>query len=150
MIMCGLTPFVVNGYSVKHQPVTIGVMARSKHSCWTVNTWFKKIARELGMGYIAEAKPFVGDVAKAAFYVTKYLTKEQQSIDVPYLRHVQVSRGIGGPKFEASYTWETASYITARTFDEPNTRVTDLDTGRVIDNDYWEHTGYYPDDDLTT
>lgn len=146
MVMAGLTPFVVNGFSVKHQPVTIGVMTRSKYSCWSVKTWFKRIARELGMGYMADVQEFNGELRKVAFYVTKYMTKEQQSIDVPYLRHVQVSQAIGAPKFEASYAWETASYITPYTFEEPNTRITDLDTGRVIDNDYWEIKGYYPDD----
>lgn len=145
-IITGLTPFVAHGFSAKHQRVSVGVNTRSNYSCWTVKTWVKIIARELGMGYIADVRKFEGEVSKAAWYLTKYLTKELQAIDVPYLRHVQVTQGIGAPKFEASYTWDTASYITPYTFSEPNTRVTDIDTGRIIDNNYWEVQGYYPDD----
>lgn len=147
MIMSGLSPFVALGYSVKHQPMAIGTLTRKNRvGYWSVKTWFKKVCGELKMGYIADVQRFEGDTARAAFYVTKYLTKEQGKIAIPYLRHVQVTQGIGSPKFDNSYTWEVASYITARTFDEPNTQVTDLDTGRVIDNNYWEVCGFYPND----
>lgn len=98
------------------------------------------------MGYQADVQEFTGDTKIASFYVTKYLTKEQGKLNIPYLRHVQVTRGIGSPKFDNSYVWQTASYITPYSFEEPNTRVTDLDTGFVVDNNHWEHTGYYPTD----
>lgn len=150
-VMHGLTPYVANGYSVKHQPVSIGVMTRKgRVGTWSVKTWFKKICQELKMGYIADVQQITGDTNRVAFYVTKYLTKDQGKIDIPYLRHVQVTSAIGKPVFDAEYKWTPVSYITARTFDEPNTRITDLDTGFVIDNNYWEHTGFYPDDTLTS
>lgn len=144
-IVTGVTPFVVNGCSSKLQPMSIGVLTRSGHrGTWSVKTWLKKTCKEIGMGEIADIRRISGEPKRAAFYVTKYLTKDQQSIDIPYLRHVQVTGGIGSPEFEKSYTWTPVSYITARTFSEPNTQVTDIDTGDVIDNNYWEHTGYYP------
>lgn len=65
IIMSGLTPFVVNGFSSKHQKMSVGVNTRSKHSCWTVKTWVKIIARELGMGYMADVQKFKGDVSQA-------------------------------------------------------------------------------------
>lgn len=146
-VMSGLTPYVVNGFSVKHQPVSIGVYTRKgRVGTWSVKTWFKKTCGELKMGYIADVQRIEGDQQKVAFYVTKYLTKAQGKIDVPYLRHVQVTTAIGKPQFDQEYTWTPVSYITSRTFDEPNTRVTDLDTGFVVDNDFWEHTGFYPND----
>lgn len=149
-VMSGLTPFVVNGFSVKHQPMALGVMTRKGYAgTWSVKTWFKKICQELKMGYIADVQKIEGDQAKVAFYVTKYLTKEQGKISVPYLRHVQVTTAIGKPVFDENHTWTPASYITSRTFDEPNTRITDLDTGFIVDNNWWEHTGFYPDDRLT-
>lgn len=150
-IMSGLKNFVVWRKSNKGVRIGHGSDTRTGHrGTWSILTWFKKTAGDLKMGYQADVQEFTGDTKIASFYVTKYLTKEQGKLNIRYLRHVQVTRGIGSPKFEVSYTWQTASYITAYTFTEPNTRVTDIDTGRVIDNDYWEHTGYYPDDNLTT
>lgn len=150
LIMSGLAPYVVNGFSVKHRPVSIGVLTRHGHvGTWSVKTWFKKTCQALGMGQQADVSLIKDEPARAAYYVTKYLTKDMQAFHVSYLRHVQVTQGIGKPKFDASYTWDVASYITPYTFPEANTRVTDIDTGRVIDNNYWEVKGYYPDDNLT-
>lgn len=147
-IMAGLTAYVVRLEKRNKTVAFVGAESRQgKKGSWSIKTWFKKTTREMGMGYICDARPFVGEVSKASFYITKYLTKGQQAIDVPYLRHVQVSKGIGSPQFEKSYEWTPASYVTARTFSEPNTRITDIDTGRVIDNDYWEACGYYPAED---
>jgi len=148
MIMHGLTPFVAYGYSVKHQAMTIGVMTRPMRNGYaTVKTWFKDTCKDLGMGYIADVQLIKGEPLKAVWYVTKYLTKAQQDLHIPYLRHVQVTEGIGAIQYEAQYKWIPASYITTYTFDAPNTEVTDLDTGFVIDNNYWEVKGYYPADD---
>lgn len=146
-IVTGVTPYVAIGCSVKLQEMAMGVLTRNgRNGVWAVRSWLKKVSWEVGMGYIADIKKFVGDNKIAAFYVTKYLTKDQQAIDVPYLRHVQVTKGIGSPEFEKNYQWTPASYITARTFEEPNTEITDIDTGKVIDNNFWEHTGFYPND----
>lgn len=146
-IMSGLKRFVVWSKSNKGVRVGHGSDTRTGYrGTWSIRTWFKKNAGDLKMGYQADVQEFTGDTKIASFYVTKYLTKEQGKLDIPYLRHVQVTRGIGSPKFENSYVWQTASYITPYTFEEPNTRVTDLDTGFVVDNNHWEHTGYYPTD----
>lgn len=149
-IICGLAPYVVPGCSAKLQEMYLGVLNRTSHrGVWSLKTWIKKTCKAVGMGEIADIQRFIGPVALAAYYVSKYLTKAQQQLNVAYLRHVQVTEGIGKPEFDKHYEWTPASYITARTFEEPNTRVTDIDNGRVIDNNYWEVTGYYPDD-LTT
>lgn len=147
MIMSGLENYVerrVAKNGVEHfKPIAT---RKGKKGVWRLRTWMKKNARALGMGYQAEIEEFVGDVSRASMYVTKYLTKEQQNIDIPYLRHVQVTKGIGSPQFEKSYEWIPVSYITSRTFDEPNTRVIDIDTGEVIDNNYWEIKSFWPDE----
>lgn len=146
-IMSGITPYVVNGCSVKMRPMALGVITRHGHvGTWSAKTWFKKNAQELGMGYMADVKRLEGPTESAAFYVTKYLTKDLQAIHVAYLRHVQTTQGIGKPQFDVSHQWTPVLCITARTFDEPNTKITDLDTGFVIDNNYWEHTGFWPND----
>lgn len=150
-VMSGLTPFVANGFSVKHRPMSIGILTRHHHiGTWSVKTWFKKVCHELKMGYIADVRHIDDAIERVAFYLTKYLTKEQGKIDVPYLRHVQVTQDIGKPQFPETYSWTPVSYITATTFPEANTRVTDLDTGFVIDNNYWERKGFYPDDVVDT
>lgn len=146
-IMSGLSPYVVNGCSVKLRPMSIGTLTRKGHvGTWSVNTWFKKTCGDIGMGYIADVKILTGDVTSVAFYITDYLTKDQQKIEVPYLRHVQVTKGIGSPEFEKKYEWTPASYITVDMF-EVGTHITDIDTGFVIEgNNFWEHTGFYPND----
>lgn len=148
LIMSGITPYVVNGCSSKLRPMAVGVTTRKGHvGTWSVQTWFKKVCQELGMGYMADVQQIKGEPSRAAHYVTKYLTKGQDALHIPYLRHVQVTDGIGSPEFEKSYQWIPVSYITARTFEEPNTRVIDLDTGEIIDNNFWEQHGHYPFED---
>lgn len=145
-ILTGVCPFVAIGYSAKLQPMALGVMSRPRRSgFWAVKTWLKKTCQEIGIGKIADIRKITGDTTKAAYYITKYLTKDMQGIHVAYLRHIQVSKAIGKPQFEAEYDWKPASYITTYTYDA-GTRVLDVDTGFVIDNNYWEHTGFYPND----
>lgn len=147
-VISGLSPYVAVGYSAKLKPMALACLTRRfKTGVWALKTWLKKTCGEIKMGYIADVKPLIGSPEKAAFYVTKYLTKDLQGIDVPYLRHVQVTKGIGSPEFDKTYQWIPVSYITARTFDEPNTVIEDIDTGKIIDNNFWEHTGFYPNED---
>jgi len=144
-IMSGLTPYVVNGYSVKHQPMSIGVLTRKGHrGTWSTQTWFKKVCGELKMGHQAHVKRLEGQAEKTAFYITKYATKDQGSIHVPYLRHIQVTQGIGKPQFEENHNWQVAAYLTPDMIGH-KTKVRDLDTGFIIDGDnYWEAHSMYP------
>lgn len=147
-IMCGLTPFVENSMSSKKKPVSRGVVTRKgRKGTWSTKTWFKKACHELKMGYMADVKRLTGTPEQAAYYVTKYLTKDQGSFHVPHLRHIQVTQGIGAPEFEKKYDWKPVSYLVSGMF-EPNTQITDIDTGFVVNNNFWEHTGYYPNDQL--
>ena len=147
MIVSGVSPYVAVGCSAKLRPMAIGVLVRKgRNGVWALRTWVKINARELGMGYIADARKIEGDASRAVWYVTKYLTKEQGNLGIKGLRHVQVTKGIGSPpKMDTDLTWNTAAYIVASMF-EPNTAITDLNTGDVIDNNYWEHTGFYPNE----
>lgn len=146
-IISGLSPYVVCGYSVKHRPVAYGISIR-KGRCgiWSAKTWFKKNAHEVGMGHIVDVRLIEGEPLKAVLYVCKYLTKQQQDIGIKGLRHVQTSRGVGSPRAMDNKVWEVAPYIVPRMF-APNTRITDLNTNEVIDNDYWEVHNFYPYDD---
>jgi len=147
IIICGLSPYVAVGYSQKLKPMAIGVLSRGgRNGVWSIRTWVKKTAPELDMGFIADIVRLEGDPANAAFYVTKYLTKAQEELHVKGLRHVQVTKGIGSPEKGQDYTWDTAAYIVAKMF-APNTAIKDINTGAVIDNDYWEGHSFYPYED---
>jgi hypothetical protein len=147
IIICGLSPYVVIGYSAKLKPMAIACISRTaRDGTWSIKTWFKNTSRALGMGYIADIKRLEGTPETAAFYVTKYLTKAQEELHVKGLRHVQVTRGIGSPVSYGDEVWQTASYIVPRMF-APNAVVKDINTGATIDNAYWEIHDFYPYDD---
>lgn len=147
VIIYGLHPFVAFGCSVKLRPMAIGTATRyARDGTWSIKTWVKKEAQRLKMGYIADVKRLTGDVRFVALYITKYLTKSQADLHEKGLRHVQVTKGIGSPPKEGTdLSWQTASYIVASMF-QPNTAILDVNTGKTIDNNYWEHTGFYPDE----
>lgn len=147
LIVAGLSPFVAVGCSVKLRPMSIGVLSRNgRNGVWALRTWVKINARELRMGYIADARRIEGPPQSAVWYVTKYLTKAQGELHTKGLRHVQVTKGIGSPPKQGNdLEWDTAAFIVARMF-EPNTEITDLNTGAIIDNQFWEHTGFYPNE----
>lgn len=146
-IVSGLAPFVALGCSSKLQPCAIGILSRPyRDGIWSLQTWFAETCFDVGIGYIVDVRMIEGDVERAIWYVTKYLTKEQQGINVKGLRHVQTTRDIGSPKGDKELEWHTASYIVSHTF-APNTKIEDLNTGRIIDNSYWEIHDVYPWDD---
>jgi len=145
-IMAGLSPYVAIGCSVKLQPMAIGVLSRHRREgVWSVKSWFKITARSLKMGYMADVQIIVGSIEDVIRYVVKYLFKDQ-GIDIPYLRHVQTTKGIGSPQFESDKLWQAALYLEARMF-PANTQIKDLNLGVIIDNDYWEHDRLYPKDE---
>ncbi len=148
IIITGLSPFVAIGCSVKLQPMAIACTTRrDRNGVWVLKTWIKKTAQELKMGYIADIQKIDGEASKAVWYVTKYLTKSQEDLHIKGLRHVQVTSGVGSPKYPKSdLVWATAAYITASMVGE-KTKVTDLNTGGIIDQNFWEGHSLYPDED---
>ena len=146
-IVTGVSPYVAMGCSAKLQPVAIACTTRRSHNgVWAVKSWLKKTSWEVGMGYIADIRLMADNPITAMWYVTKYLTKEQQAFHEKGLRHVQTTRGIGSPKPEKEREWNTAAYIVASMF-PPNTAIEDLNTGATIDNNYWEVHNFYPYED---
>lgn len=146
-IVSGLSPYIALGCSAKLRPMAIACTTRKgRNGAWSVKTWFKINAQDVGIGMIADVRLIEGDVTRAIWYVTKYLTKEQQDLDVKGLRHVQTTRDIGSPKADKGLEWHTAAYIVPHMF-APNAQIEDLNTGKVIDNSYWEVHNFYPYDD---
>jgi hypothetical protein len=149
LIVCNLTAFVVFTKNSKNKLIAAGANERKGYrGTWAVKTWWKKNSRECKMGYIVDVRRIEGDPARAVGYVLKYATKALQDLHEPYLRHIQATTGIGGPQNEKHEGWITGSYITADTF-EWGTRVIDLNTGEVIDQNFWEGrmSGIYPNED---
>jgi len=147
MIMSGLTDYVARGFSVKHRPMAIGVINRdARYGVWAVKSWFKVVCHELGMGHMVDVQKIKDNVLSALLYVCAYLTKEQQNFHIPYLKHVQVTKGIGSPEVKESFGWHVSMAIEARMF-EPNCQITDLNTNVIIDNNWWERHSYYPIED---
>lgn len=148
IIISGLSPYVAVGCSSKLRPMAIGVLSRnSRNGVWAIKTWIKNNCRELKMGFIADIQLIVGEASRAVWYVTKYLTKAQSDLHVKGLRHVQVTTGIGSPpKEHTDLIWHTASYVTANMVGE-KTKMRDLQTGGVIDQNHWEIHSFYPHED---
>lgn len=146
-IISGLLPFVTRGRSKRGIEAFRGISVREGHKgTWSVKTWFKKTSHSCDIGHICDVRPLVGDIVQAVLYVCKYLTCAQQELNCKGLRHVQTSRDIGSPKTGEENTWNTAAYIIPKMFN-PNTKITDLNTGFVIDNNHWEKHSFYPHED---
>lgn len=96
------------------------------------------------MGYILDLQ-FIqkGEFGHVIWYITKYLTKAQQNLEVKGLRHVQTSRGIGSPQPQNTLVWQVGSYLAANML-PAGTKTLDLNTGFMIDNNYWEQDMVYP------
>jgi hypothetical protein len=143
MLASGLSPFLLKETARTGNIQFVPLLSRQSHKgTWTIKTWFKKTARDLGMGYQVDCQP-IAHAAESIGYVTKYLTKWFQDLHEKGLRHVQTSRGIGAPQPESVYSWKVVSFVTARDF-QPGDVVVDLQTGEALDGAYFEENDYYP------
>lgn len=146
-IISGLSRYVVFSINRKRKRIaTASETRQGRKGTWSVRTWFKKVSQECKIGQICDVQHIGNDLNLAIRYICKYLTKAQQDLHTKGLRHVQTTRKIGSPHSTNEQIWHVAAYITARHF-EPNTKVTDLNTSLVIDNQYWEEHSFYPIDD---
>lgn len=114
-----------------------------KRGFWTLRTFAKKTSQAAGMGYIADVKS-VGGSERAIRYVTKYMTKEAQGIDIRGLRHVQTSRGIGSMSQRKASGKVHVGYRLMDVHLVAGMSVTDIDTGERLPDDYWTEANVYP------
>lgn len=143
-IVSNLSPFVVHGHYKNGQRGFIGVLQKpARTGTWSINSYVKAVSQECGMGYIADCRHVDDEPGRAVRYVTKYLTKEQQDIGIPYLRHVQTSRRIGSPKAESAHHWEVGVRLQRYQVGAEES-VIDLNTGEVITPDFWREFEVYP------
>lgn len=143
LVVCGLSPFLVVENTRSGDTSFIPLLQRQKRAgTWSLKTWFKKTARVLGMGYQVDCQK-IAVAGDAIRYVTKYLTKSFQDLHEKGLRHVQTSREIGSPANEVAFDWKVVSFVTARDFRAGDT-VLDLQTGELLDTEYFSEHDYYP------
>jgi len=142
IILWGVTPFVSVGKSRNGKMVYTPLLERAKRKgTWALRTFVKKIAQRSGMGFIADARRV--DNVRATRYVTKYLTKDMQAIDIKGLRHIQTTRGIGSPKQDAGAGWYVG-YRLNKTDIHGDEQVYDTNTGKLIPHSYWKDGNVYP------
>lgn len=142
LCISNLTPYVHGGGHKNHQYGYIGVLERCQDGgSWSIRTWVKKTAQECRIGYMAECAQLRSSYAVT--YATKYLTKASQDITIKGVRHVQTTRGIGSPQGESDRIWQVGDYVTVKDF-ASGERLIDLQTGEVLDADYWNEFDEYP------
>lgn len=109
---------------------------------WSSQTWFKVAAHDCGMGYQVDVRRVSS--TQATRYVTKYMTKGCQDIQIKGVRHIQTTRGIGSlPRQISDFEWVTGQYATQFDF-IAGSRLVDLNTGEIIPPEYWKEFEKYP------
>jgi len=142
IVICGLAARV-HRYMARSGKLGFRVSkANDLGNGWAVNTWWKKTASKCKMGYIAEIKKIPS--SEAVGYITKYLTKSAQAFDMPHLRRVQTSRGIGSPKSAGVEIWAVTGHLWGG--DIGYQAFVDLDEKRSIPAAYWQREVVYPKD----
>lgn len=142
-VIGGLSPYLEKRQLPNRRTVFRPTETRNnRKGFWSSQTWFKVAAFDCGMGYQVDLSGVSSQTATR--YVTKYLTKDCQAINIKGIRHVQTTRGIGSPdRPDSEFSWTVGKYATQFDFNE-NSRLVDLNTGEIIPPDYWREFEHYP------
>lgn len=111
------------------------------HGNWGCQTWFRRNARQIGMGYMVDAK-MVQTIPEVVNYITKYMTKDAQAFYVKGLRRIQTSQRIGAanPRGEGGWSVGPVLYGGAIQWEA----VRDADLKITIPPEYWKENITYP------
>jgi len=109
---------------------------------WSIKTWFKKSARNMGMGYMVDVEK-LDTHTTAVRYVLKYMTKEAQAFDEKFLRRIQVTQDIGSPARKPEAGWNPALFVT-RWDVPPGGVLVDLNEKLRVPPEYWQDNDVYP------
>jgi len=142
LAVSALTPFVIPGCHKNLQHGYLSVTSRSPgDGSWSIRTWTKKTSQECQIGYQADVRQAAN--AGLVWYVTKYLTKVSQQINIKGLRHVATSRRVGSPDKSGAGAWDTGRFITALDV-TPDEKIRDIQTGDVLSYRHLVIAGVYP------
>lgn len=109
---------------------------------WGVKTWFRRNAREIGMGYMVDVQA-LRDTPQVVNYITKYMTKEAQSFWVKGLRRIQTSERIGAANPRAQGGWRVGPVVYGGAVQWQAVR--DADLKITIPAEYWKEHITYPE-----
>jgi len=133
-----LTRTVAKNGTVRYRPAPDNANGGS----WSIKTWWKRTAREMGMGYMVDVQALETN-QQAVNYVLKYLTKQAQSYECRNLRRVQVTNDIGSPHRKPEPGWNPAKFVTR--WDVPRTATLyDMNLKIRIEREYWNDNDVYP------
>lgn len=109
---------------------------------WGVRTWFRRNARQIGLGYMVDVQP-VATIPQVVNYVTKYMTKEAQNFNVKHLRRIQASERIGAANPRAQGGWQVGPVVYGGAVQWQAIR--DADMKITIPAEYWKDHVTYPE-----
>jgi len=141
LVMSGLTSRVVRKKARNNQIHYKPTDAVSGQGTWGVQTWFRRNARQIGMGFMVDVQ-FTGTTAKTVNYICKYLTKDCQRFTEKNLRRIQTSQGIGSPFERGSGDWNVVTSIWRGMLGD--CELTDLNLKMTIPTSYWHDNIVYP------
>jgi len=121
-----------------YRPKPAGTEGRS----WSIQTWWKKTARNMGMGYMVDVSP-LDTHTTAVRYVLKYMTKDAQGFECKNLRRIQVTTDIGSPGRNPEAGWNPALHVTRWDVPKGGTLV-DLNEKIRVPPEYWQDNDVYP------
>lgn len=108
---------------------------------WGIQTWFRRNARAVGMGYMVDVQE-LSSTPQVVNYITKYMTKSAQSFNVKGLRRIQTSERIGAANPRGEGGWQAAkSLYGGQVQYQP---VIDLNKKVTIPATYWQDNVSYP------
>lgn len=108
---------------------------------WGLQTWFRKNAREVGLGYMVDVQA-VDTIPQVVNYITKYMTKEAQAFYVKGLRRIQTSERIGAANPRGEGGWSVGPQIYGGAVQWGAIR--DADLKITIPPEYWKDNVVYP------
>lgn len=111
------------------------------HGNWGCQTWFRRNARQIGMGYMVDTKR-IQTVSQVVNYITKYMTKEAQAFYEPHLRRIQTGGQIGAANPRGDGGWTVAKCVWGG--DVQYGKLRDANLKIVIEPDYWRENVVYP------
>lgn len=141
MVVQGLSPRVLRMEAKNGQEYYRATVEPSGKGNWSVRTWFRRNARQIGLGYMVDVQP-VGTTPEVVNYITKYMTKQAQAFHVPHLRRIQTTERIGAanPRGEGGWKAQKAIYggeIQYQPLKDLNLKIT-------IPAEYWRDNVSYP------
>lgn len=142
LIISGLSPRVAHRRARSGERTFSPAFDKGK-SVWSLKTWFKKTARSCKMGYMVDVQK-LNSVAKTVNYICKYITKQAQAFDEPYLRRIETGGRIKAANSrKPAQGWVCDAYVWSSACAGGRVLV-DLNLKLRINPTFWRENYTYP------